>query len=149
LAFCTVFILWCGRIAQQRQWTKVHTLGISLNCGLTSKSRLSLPQATPTYFCMFTIILILNSQWPVADTLRNNGGGGNWNYCWGGWLLRWPLLVSDTGMDFLGVRGGAHPTKNICTPPEAFGTAPKSFCTPANYIYFDLIVSYLNILTVY
>ena len=35
----------------------------------------------------------------------------------------------------------------ICTPPEAFGTAPKSFCAPANYIYFDLIVSYLIILT--
>ena len=32
-------------------------------------------------------------------------------------------------------------------PPEAFGTAPKSFCTPANYIYYDLIVSYLIILT--
>lgn len=29
LAFCTIFILWCGRIAQQRQWTKAHTLGIS------------------------------------------------------------------------------------------------------------------------
>jgi hypothetical protein len=28
----------------------------------------------------------------------------------------------------------------ICTPPKAFGT-------PANYIYFDLIVSYLIILT--
>ena len=39
------------------------------------------------------------------------------------------------------MRGGVHP------PPEAFGTAPKSFCTPANYIYFDLIVSYLIILT--
>jgi hypothetical protein len=35
----------------------------------------------------------------------------------------------------------------IANPPEAFGTAPKSFCTPANYIYFDLIVSYLIILT--
>jgi hypothetical protein len=31
--------------------------------------------------------------------------------------------------------------------PEAFGTALKSFCTPTNYIYFDLIVSYLIILT--
>jgi hypothetical protein len=30
----------------------------------------------------------------------------------------------------------------ICTPPP-----PKAFCTPANYIYFDLIVSYLIILT--
>ena len=48
-----------------------------------------------------------------------------------------------------GVRGvgGAHPPEMICTPPEAFGTAPKSFCTPANYIYFDLIVSYLILLT--
>ena len=40
------------------------------------------------------------------------------------------------------------PPEMICTPPpEAFGTAPKSFCTPTNYIYFDLIVSYLIILT--
>ena len=41
------------------------------------------------------------------------------------------------------------PQKLFCTrpPPEVFGTAPKSFCTPANYIYFDLIVSYLIILT--
>jgi hypothetical protein len=39
--------------------------------------------------------------------------------------------------------GVAHPPP---TPPEAFGTAPKSFCTPANYIYFDLMVSYLIIL---
>jgi hypothetical protein len=46
--------------------------------------------------------------------------------------------------------GGAHPPppEMICTlDPEAFGTAPKSFCTPANYIYFDLIVSYLIILS--
>ena len=46
-----------------------------------------------------------------------------------------------------GFSGGAHPPEMICTPPEAFGTAPKSLCTPANYIYFDLIVSYLIILT--
>ena len=48
-----------------------------------------------------------------------------------------------------GVRGGCEPPEMICTPPppEAFGTAPKSFCTHANYIYFDLIVSYLIILT--
>jgi hypothetical protein len=39
------------------------------------------------------------------------------------------------------------PPKGIWHPPKAFGTAPKSFCTPANYIYFDLIVSYLIILT--
>ena len=39
------------------------------------------------------------------------------------------------------------PPEMICTPPVAFGTAPQSFCTPANYIYFDLIVSYLIILT--
>ena len=45
---------------------------------------------------------------------------------------------------FWGVR---TPPEIIFTPPEAFGTAPKSFCTPANYIYFDLIVSYLIILT--
>ena len=43
--------------------------------------------------------------------------------------------------------GGAHPPRNDLHPPEAFGTALKSFCTPANYIYFDLIVSYLIILT--
>jgi hypothetical protein len=39
-----------------------------------------------------------------------------------------------------GGAGGAHPPEMICTPPKAFGT-------PANYIYFDLIVSYLIILT--
>ena len=43
--------------------------------------------------------------------------------------------------------GGCICTPPTPTPPEAFGTAPKSFCTPANYIYFDLIVSYLIILT--
>ena len=43
--------------------------------------------------------------------------------------------------------GGCAPPRNDLHPPEAFGTAPKSFCTPANYIYFDLIVSYLIILT--
>jgi hypothetical protein len=50
------------------------------------------------------------------------------------------------GTDFLGV---VRTPEMICTPPpqEAFGTAPKSFCTPTNYIYFDLIVSYLIILT--
>ena len=54
----------------------------------------------------------------------------------------------QAGTDFLG-RGGAHPPEIICTPPppEAFGTAPKSFCTPTNYISFDLVVSYLIILT--
>ena len=50
----------------------------------------------------------------------------------------------------------------VCTPPEMIctggqmiciwgaeeiGTTHKSICTPANYIYFDLIVSYLIILT--
>jgi hypothetical protein len=39
------------------------------------------------------------------------------------------------------IRPGTHPP-----PPEAFGTAPKSFCTPSNYTYFDLIFSYLVIL---
>ena len=43
--------------------------------------------------------------------------------------------------------GGGAPPRNDLHPPEAFGTAPKSFCTPTNYIYFDLIVSYLIILT--
>ena len=33
------------------------------------------------------------------------------------------------------------------TPPEMICTPPKAFGTPANYIYFDLIVSYLIILT--
>jgi hypothetical protein len=58
-----------------------------------------------------------------------------------------------TGTDFLGGAGGCAPTRNDLhtpppPPPEAFGTAPKSFCTPANYIYFDLIVSYLITLTI-
>jgi hypothetical protein len=39
-----------------------------------------------------------------------------------------------------GVRGGCAPPRNDLHPPKAFGT-------PANYIYFDLIVSYLIILT--
>jgi hypothetical protein len=56
-----------------------------------------------------------------------------WGYTW------------STGTDFLGGCGGVR--RNDLHPPEAFGTAPKSFCTPANYIYFDLIVSYLIILT--
>jgi hypothetical protein len=36
--------------------------------------------------------------------------------------------------------GGAYPPRNDLYPPKAFGN-------PANYIYFDLIVSYLIILT--
>ena len=43
--------------------------------------------------------------------------------------------------------GGPPPRNDLHPPPEAFCTSPKSFCTPANYIYFDLIVSYLIILT--
>jgi hypothetical protein len=57
-----------------------------------------------------------------------------------GWLFTWYQIRH-------GFSGGCAPPEMICTPPEAFGTAPKSFCTPANYIYFDLIVSYLIILT--
>ena len=38
-------------------------------------------------------------------------------------------------------RNDLHPPEMICTPPT------KAFGTPANYIYFDLIVSYLIILT--
>ena len=48
-----------------------------------------------------------------------------------------------SGTDFLGgCGGGAHPPRNDLHPPP-----PKAFGTPANYIYFDLIVSYLIILT--
>ena len=43
--------------------------------------------------------------------------------------------------------GYAPPRNDLHPPPEAFGTAPKRFCTTANYIYFDLMVSYLIILT--
>ena len=50
-------------------------------------------------------------------------------------------IDQETGTDFLGGCGG------VCTPPEMICTPPKSFGTPANYIYFDLIVSYLIILT--
>ena len=39
-------------------------------------------------------------------------------------------------------RNDLHPPEMICTPPPT-----KAFGTPANYIYFDLIVSYLIILT--
>ena len=56
--------------------------------------------------------------------------------------------ISITGTDFLGRCGGCAPPRNdLHPPPEAFDTAPKRFFTPANYIYFDLIVSYLIILT--
>ena len=50
--------------------------------------------------------------------------------------------VNGIGTDFLGGCGGG-----VCTPPEMICTPPKAFGTPANYIYFDLIVSYLIILT--
>jgi hypothetical protein len=61
---------------------------------------------------------------------------------------RIPLLFYCRHRFSGGGGGGAHTPRNyLHTPPEAFGTAPKSFCTPANYIYFDLIVSYLIILT--
>ena len=40
------------------------------------------------------------------------------------------------------------PPEMICTPPPRdIWHCPQSFCTPANYISFDLIVSYLIILT--
>jgi hypothetical protein len=56
-----------------------------------------------------------------------------------------PDSTISAGTDFLG--RGHPPINDLHPPPEAFGTAPKGFCTPANYIYFDLIVSYLIILT--
>ena len=57
-------------------------------------------------------------------------------------------LLQSTRHGFSGGGGGVcTPPRNDLHPPEAFGTAPKSFCTPTNYIYFDLIVSYLIILT--
>ena len=43
-----------------------------------------------------------------------------------------------TATDFLG--GGIAPPEMYCTPtppPEAFGTAHKSFCAPENYIYYQ------------
>jgi hypothetical protein len=49
------------------------------------------------------------------------------------------MYLNNAGTDFLGVHPPPH--------PEALGSAPKNFCTPTNYIYFDLIVSYLIILT--
>jgi hypothetical protein len=39
------------------------------------------------------------------------------------------MYLSNAGTDFLG-GGGAHPPEKICTPPEAFGTAPKVFASP-------------------
>jgi hypothetical protein len=56
------------------------------------------------------------------------------------------LLVDGFTRWFNSGEAQAHIFWGVRTPPEAFGTAPKSFCT-ANYIYFDLIVSYLIILT--
>ena len=43
--------------------------------------------------------------------------------------------------------GGYGFSGGVRTPPEMICTPPKAFGTPANYIYFDLIVSYLIILT--
>jgi hypothetical protein len=64
------------------------------------------------------------------------------------YLIKHSCLCFKQARIFWGVREGAHPPRNdLPPPPEAFGTAPKSFCNPANYIYFDLIVSYLIILT--
>jgi hypothetical protein len=57
------------------------------------------------------------------------------------------IAVLNVRHGFSGGGGGRTTPQRDYTPPEAFGTAPKSFCTPANYIYFDLIVSYLIILT--
>ena len=51
---------------------------------------------------------------------------------------------------FSGGGGGCAPPEMICTPRNDLHTPPpprKAFGTPANYIYFDLIVSYLIILT--
>ena len=45
-------------------------------------------------------------------------------------------------------RNALHPPEMLYTPPQRhLAPPPKSFCTPANYIYFDLIFSYLIILT--
>jgi hypothetical protein len=52
---------------------------------------------------------------------------------------------SNPGTDFLGV----HTPRNALQPPPQshLTLPPKSFCTPSNYTYFDLIFSYLvNIL---
>ena len=56
------------------------------------------------------------------------------------------IYVNVTGPDFLGGArggggGGMRNHRNDLHPP------PKAFGTPANYIYFDLIVSYSIILT--
>ena len=59
--------------------------------------------------------------------------------------------MSITGTDFLGGGGGGggvRTPRNALHPPEAFATAPKKFCTPSNYTYFDLIFSYLVILII-
>jgi hypothetical protein len=50
------------------------------------------------------------------------------------------IVNSEQAQIFGGAGWGAHPPRNDLHPPKAFGT-------PANYIYFDLIVSYLIILT--
>ena len=59
----------------------------------------------------------------------------------------------NTGMDFLGGGGGGGGGGGCVPPPEMMRTPPpppkgiSPFGTPTNYIYFDLIVSYLIILT--
>ena len=55
--------------------------------------------------------------------------------------MRILLNSPKPGTDFL---GGAHPPPP--PPPRHLAPPPKSFCTPSNYTYFDLIFSYLVIL---
>ena len=65
-------------------------------------------------------------------------------WVWSAWIKATFLLDGDNdGV----ISNGAHPPRNaLHPPPVAFGTAQKSFCTPSNYTYFDLIFSYLVIL---
>jgi hypothetical protein len=52
--------------------------------------------------------------------------------------------MSIPGTDFL---GGCTPPEMICPPRNDLHPPQRHFAPPANYIYFDLIVSYLIILT--
>jgi hypothetical protein len=58
------------------------------------------------------------------------------------------LFIPNALVDKYNEQNRSHPRNDLPPPPpEVFGTAPQSFCTPANYISFELIGSYLIILT--
>jgi hypothetical protein len=63
-------------------------------------------------------------------------------------LLPFELCKSQARIFWVGVgRGGCTPPRNYLHPQRHLAPPPKVFAPPTNYTYFDLIVSYLIILT--